>query len=556
MLMSSGDFPPPTGRPRRPAAPAASLPASVREQPIGAYAAWPQRAGAWLFDSVIATIATVALYAIAIGLLVGGGGLSAAGIILVLAVYLLGPLVAFAFYAWQMCQAADRNGQTIGKRAVGIRVVRADGLPVGFGTVLLRHALIGVFYVITLGVGIIVDYLWPLWDVRSQSLHDKLAKTYVVGAHGTAPAAPWERTASPRLAPPVGESRPVPPRQRRPAPSPLDRAPAVRSIQHGADHVTEPLPATVAYTQPLSERRIATSPGQGAFEPSSANPSRPWLLAGCLLLALVAVGVGFRLVVNRGAQKLSDAITRSSLASANASSTPDSATTASSDSTPTPTITPDPSTTGGYSDGATPSGDTPSGSGTTVPVLSGVTGYIVVRSGPSTSASKLGAVSAGDSVTITCQTHGDTVMRSGNGSDVWDHIAQPDGYVTDTVIDTGSSAVVFPDCDSSTAGSPNTSGSTGGASQSASGPPNGETTRSCDPNVSADTGTSCGLAENTFQAYASAIKSGGTEQTVQATGPVTGRTYTLSCTSPSDTVSCTGGQTIYITFPYHAAEIY
>ena len=554
--MSSADFPPPTTPPRRRAGAATSSAGSSIAPPVGTYAAWPQRAGAWLFDSVIATIATVALYAVAIGLLVGGGGRAAAGIILVLAVYLLGPLVAFAFYAWQMCQVGDRNGQTIGKRAVGIRVVRADGLPVGFGTVLMRHAVIGVFYVCTLGIGIIVDYLWPLWDERSQSLHDKLAKTYVVAAYDTAPVPSWGSPATTAaLAPPVGR-----PRQ---APASLRDATAV-TTRSDPYRVTEPSaeperwatpspPATTAVLRSMQAGAKTARPGGGGTGKS------PWLLAGFLLLTLVVVGVGFRLVVNRGAQKLSDAITRSSLANANTPSTPDFSASTTTDSTATTTTDTSAATTSTDGSATTNSTTTSPSNGTTYPVLSGVTGYIVVRSGPSLSASKVGTIPANGAVVIDCQSHGDMVTRGQNSTDVWDHIAQPDGYVTDTVIDTGSSGMVASDCGTtnaaSGAGNSSTS-SSGSVSGSTSGPPNGATTRSCDPNVSADTGTTCGLAENTFKAYAAAIKSGGTDQTVQASGPLTGKTYSLTCSSSSGTVNCTGGQTIYITFPYHAAEIY
>ena len=174
-----------------------------------------------------------------------------------------------------------------------------------------------------------------------------------------------------------------------------------------------------------------------------------------------------------------------------------------------------------------------------------------MRSGPSTSASTVTTIPARGSVAIDCQSHGDTVMRGSTSTDVWDHITQPAGYVTDTVIDTGSSGTVAPDCA--------TPGGTGSASSGNSPrtPPNGATVRACDRNISADTGTTCSLADNAFKAYAAAIKSGGNDQTVQATSPASGRTYSLTCSSGSDdVVVCAGSQTIYIRFPLQAAEIY
>ena len=553
--MSGLDFPPPTAPPRRPLGPAGRPPDPATARPVGAYAAWSQRAGAVLLDGVIATIATVVLYAIGIGLLTGGGGLAAAGLILVLAVYLLGPLVAFAFYAWQTCRPGERNGQTIGKHAVGIRVVRADGRQVGFGTVLMRHTLIGFFYLITLGIGIVVDYLWPLWDERNQSLHDKLAKTYVVGAYGTVPAPPLRGPAPPAFAPPAGRPRPVPAAQQD-----ATAAPALNRAEHGLFDRREAATETLNFAEaPPTEAYPHVAGGHQPGARRTGGGQNPWVLAGCLMLALVLAGAGFAYVVHQGAKKVSDAIVSSSLANANAASTPDYSTatdttatdTTATDTTATDTTTTD--TTPTDPSAATVTATTP-GSGTTYPILSGVTGEIIVRSGPSTSASIVATIPAGGSVMIDCQSHGDTVTRGSTATDVWDHITQPDGYVTDTVIDTGSSGTVASDCGTSGGSGSTSSGSTGSSTGT---PPNGETVRACDPNISADTGTTCPLAENTFRAYAAAIKSGGDDETVRATSPASGRAYTLACSSGSDdVVVCAGAQTIYITFPLQAAEIY
>jgi uncharacterized RDD family membrane protein YckC len=142
-------------------------------------ASWALRAGALLIDWLVGGVAGAILYAVALAMLTTANTL-AAGLIVLLAMYLLAPILGFAFLAWQLCRAGDRNGQTIGKRAVGIRIVRADGQPVNFVTVLLRHVVIGVLYLVTIGVGLVADFLWPLWDVHRQALHDKLAGTYVV----------------------------------------------------------------------------------------------------------------------------------------------------------------------------------------------------------------------------------------------------------------------------------------------------------------------------------------------------------------------------------------
>jgi uncharacterized RDD family membrane protein YckC len=74
-----------------------------------------------------------------------------------------------------------RNGQTLGKQAMRIRVVRERGEQVTFGNALLRE-VIGrqLLVAFTYGLYAVVDYLWPTWDRARQCLHDKVAQTRVV----------------------------------------------------------------------------------------------------------------------------------------------------------------------------------------------------------------------------------------------------------------------------------------------------------------------------------------------------------------------------------------
>jgi uncharacterized RDD family membrane protein YckC len=79
-------------------------------------------------------------------------------------------------YAWVMLGIW---GATIGKMAVGIAVRRgADANPIGFGRALGRVASVFVLGIVT--IPLLLSYLWPLWDNRNQTLHDKMANTIVV----------------------------------------------------------------------------------------------------------------------------------------------------------------------------------------------------------------------------------------------------------------------------------------------------------------------------------------------------------------------------------------
>ncbi|MEI6700882.1 MAG: RDD family protein [Actinomycetota bacterium] len=74
------------------------------------------------------------------------------------------------------------KGQTLGNMAVGSRVVDAEtGSAITLKQAGIRY---GIQYLLripfTFGVGMLINYLWPLWDDRWQTLHDKVAKTLVV----------------------------------------------------------------------------------------------------------------------------------------------------------------------------------------------------------------------------------------------------------------------------------------------------------------------------------------------------------------------------------------
>jgi uncharacterized RDD family membrane protein YckC len=85
-------------------------------------------------------------------------------------------------YAWLLVvQIANRwtrqgrTGQSLGKRAVGIRLVNEATLqPIGAGNAFLRdvvHIADGFFY---------IGYLWPLWDAKKQTFADKAMRSLVL----------------------------------------------------------------------------------------------------------------------------------------------------------------------------------------------------------------------------------------------------------------------------------------------------------------------------------------------------------------------------------------
>ena len=89
-------------------------------------------------------------------------------------------LVGFAVWLWLTITYMKRNGQSIAKKLVGIKVVRADGSPASVGRIIwLRNILNGFISIVPL-YGLL-DSLFIFGESR-QCLHDKIADTIVINA--------------------------------------------------------------------------------------------------------------------------------------------------------------------------------------------------------------------------------------------------------------------------------------------------------------------------------------------------------------------------------------
>jgi uncharacterized RDD family membrane protein YckC len=88
--------------------------------------------------------------------------------------------ILFGIYVIYATLMIGRFGQTLGSKAVGTRVVSAaTGGPIGYGRALGRsvaNVLLWILFVIPW----VISALFPLWDSRNQTLHDKIAGTVVV----------------------------------------------------------------------------------------------------------------------------------------------------------------------------------------------------------------------------------------------------------------------------------------------------------------------------------------------------------------------------------------
>jgi uncharacterized RDD family membrane protein YckC len=148
-------------------------------------AGYGTRLGGWLIDWVLVSVVTIPLLVlthsihhtqnvvISNGTIVtrqNGYHVDAGGIA-------LHALIVIAYGAL-LCGA--RRGQTLGMMAVGVKVVDEHlGGPIGFGRALWR-AVFEYAMSILLFIPWVIDMLFPLWDPKNQTLHDKVSKAVVV----------------------------------------------------------------------------------------------------------------------------------------------------------------------------------------------------------------------------------------------------------------------------------------------------------------------------------------------------------------------------------------
>ena len=133
---------------------------------------WIARVGAALIDGLIVDIPLVIGYLIFIPSLLGGSPPGTASQLLAFVCF----IAAFALAVWNQLIRQGKTGQSLGKQALGLRLVReTDGQPIGFGMCFVR-ALAHVLDSLACMVG----YLWPLWDSKRQTFADKIMSTLVV----------------------------------------------------------------------------------------------------------------------------------------------------------------------------------------------------------------------------------------------------------------------------------------------------------------------------------------------------------------------------------------
>jgi uncharacterized RDD family membrane protein YckC len=95
-----------------------------------------------------------------------------------MALVAIGYLAIIGVAIWMLIMEG-RTGQTLGKKALGIRLVReSDGQPLGVGMAFVRRL---AHFLDSLAC--YLGWLWPAWDAKRQTFADKVCSSIVIRTH-------------------------------------------------------------------------------------------------------------------------------------------------------------------------------------------------------------------------------------------------------------------------------------------------------------------------------------------------------------------------------------
>ena len=179
----------------------------MEEQPNRALATFPRRLAAYLLDILLFFLPlTVFPFAFVFGANTNMAGPEARSMndpvtVIILVIILVGAAMFVGSFIWWL--AALRSGRTPGKQLLGIRVIKANGDPSGWGYTFLRELVSKALLVLFLTspiwgnvvaamipgriagpliwfILVFADNLWALFNKNRQTLHDKIMRTLVV----------------------------------------------------------------------------------------------------------------------------------------------------------------------------------------------------------------------------------------------------------------------------------------------------------------------------------------------------------------------------------------
>ncbi|PPJ41249.1 MULTISPECIES: RDD family protein [unclassified Pseudoxanthomonas] len=144
-----------------------------------------KRFAASFIDNIVTTVLSYALIVplmlLGVGVMGAGGGDNAmatgAGVAAILAMYPILILAPCVYFGWMQSSSMQAS---LGKLAVGIKVVRTRGERAGFWRNFLRALAYVMFSAVTCGLGVLISALMVAFTERKQALHDMMCDTLVV----------------------------------------------------------------------------------------------------------------------------------------------------------------------------------------------------------------------------------------------------------------------------------------------------------------------------------------------------------------------------------------
>jgi uncharacterized RDD family membrane protein YckC len=193
----SGNFCPACGAPMSPPEQAASAmstqpPATpLQAAPPMDYASWSSRVFGYLIDSIFVFLAVCAIYLVStvvfgismsLGSVVGSSGLQGLGGLGCCCTLSLFPVASLAVGLYNKVYLVSQRGFSVGQGVMNLKVVDEQNHLLTQGAALIRLlAHSGLSFIPPLGL---IDLLWPLWDDRRQTLHDKTVGSLVINNPG------------------------------------------------------------------------------------------------------------------------------------------------------------------------------------------------------------------------------------------------------------------------------------------------------------------------------------------------------------------------------------
>ncbi len=89
---------------------------------------------------------------------------------------IVGYVATVGFILWNRIFLCVKEGQSIGQRLVGIKIILNDGSAPGYRTIALRHLIGYPLSLFCAGLG----FLWMIIEPKQRGWHDKLAGTLVI----------------------------------------------------------------------------------------------------------------------------------------------------------------------------------------------------------------------------------------------------------------------------------------------------------------------------------------------------------------------------------------